>query len=172
MSHDGHRILALGERGSWISVDDKAGVAWSGIEKHYPQGCQRKIDWMEKDSPGKISQITLGTNGEYFIKGLAMAAWRLPMQMIKNIDMERIWPTVTVCALGRSGSYIVRWGDQTAWSLNGLYGKLANIMRQQLKVPVKVRPSPARFYDRGLANTSPTIGRSFEFTRRSILCEI
>ena len=168
------RFMALGENGSWISVSNKAGLVWSGIPEQYPHGCLRKLDWMEKDSPGKISLISLGTNGEYFIKSHKMAAWRLPTQMIHHVDMERNWPTVTVCALGRCGSYIVRWKNEMAWYLKEHYYILNHIVRGRAReVPIRVGlVQYCTIPFQGIADAFCSVGRSFGFTRRWFLRNI
>ena len=145
ISDRGYKILALGESGSWLGVGDRARRSSSNFGTIYSGGFQRKSDWMEEDSPGGISQIALGTDGEYFIKGQAMAAWRLSKGMADHVDMEKTWPTLVLCALGRCGSYIVQRSNGTVWSLGNLYGPLCDVLKEKTdKVPVTVRPSPAQ----------------------------
>ena len=57
---------------------------------------------------GRVSQLILGCDKEYFIKGTGWWYWRLNDSMEKEIDIHKNCGDIDVLALGQNGSYVVQ----------------------------------------------------------------
>ncbi|KAG8531169.1 uncharacterized protein KY384_004527 [Bacidia gigantensis] len=125
-------IMALGEDGSYVSIDDEdVWYKWLLEESHYP-GLKRKLETViDGDEYGRLSHIVLGSNGDYFIKGEDCAYWNLSAKMIEHVGLNENYLTVDVCALGQDGSYIVQFDSgRIKWNLKECYPGLRDWLKK------------------------------------------
>ncbi|KAF2807132.1 uncharacterized protein BDZ99DRAFT_522764 [Mytilinidion resinicola] len=114
--------MALGEQDTWMTVADGK-AAWSGnISAVYPAFTSAWNNW-NNNGIGYVTQIVLGTNGNYFIKGLHTTSSRLNQDIIDYVKPGNLH-AVEVCALGRSGAYVMQLPGRKVWDLKGHYGSL------------------------------------------------
>lgn len=83
---------------------------------------------------GWVSQITLGSNGNFFIKGDEYGHWNLHEINQTRLDLKNNFWKIEVCALGRERSYIVQLNNGASfWSLSGAYPDLSNWVTKKTK---------------------------------------
>jgi hypothetical protein len=150
--------MALGENESWIVISNDGKVTWSNLDHNYPGFTTTWNNGIAKY--GYVSQIVLGSNGYYFIKGKKSGEWVLDNTMSAHVNMRGNYWGVEVCALGRCGAYIVQLKNGASfWNLKGCYGGLQDWVSKKSKEKnriIRVRQSPARSYC-GVRLTLPLI---------------
>lgn len=164
-----NRIMALGENECWMTVTNAGKVDWSNMEQNYPGFT---TTWNKGSSKyGYVSQIVLGSNGNYFIKGQKTGEWMLDNTISTHVNMRGNYWDVEVCALGRCGAYIVQLKTGASfWNLKGCYGGLQDWITTKSKTEkknIRVRQSSYSLsYKRSSADTPPHIGCGSEFNKR------
>ena len=119
------RCKAIGENESWMTIAIGGKVDWSSnLQSTYPDFMKA---WKNRQSEtGHVSQVVLGCNQQYFIKGTGWCCWRMDEIMKKHIDMDANCCKIDVLAFGQNGSYIVQFESGELFyeiddSYNGLY---------------------------------------------------
>lgn len=139
--------MAMGENESWMTIANDDKVDWSSnIESNYPGFTKT---WCNRSSKtGYVSQVILGCNKKYFIKGTGWWYWNLNDSMEKEIDIHKNCSDIDVLALGQNGSYVVQLKSGRAfWHVDGFYSGLHEWLNKKSKNEgrdIRVRLSPTR----------------------------
>lgn len=151
MDNCGFQSLALGVHYTWLAVlpgaNDSRILQSSNLYQHYP-ALYAKL----KEDPyryGKIQQVVLGSNGNYFVKG---EKYKLDIE-------DEVWDRINnrgnqdpgdikVCALGAAGSYIIQLRNgRRLWDLKGQYGDtLTRALKTGSKIKAAVLDPTGRNY--------------------------
>jgi hypothetical protein len=136
LNNANHRILALGNQDSWMSVESGTGTAqWSNnINVQYP----KLPSQYNTSSLGGVRQIVLGYNGNYFIRGNTRNIWCLDQSIINLANLNQNSSSMEVVALGMSGAYIIQLSDgRIFYDLKGHYKSLRTGFEQAVAVEGK-----------------------------------
>jgi hypothetical protein len=127
----------MGTKGSWMGVEkDSDKITWStNMEEEYPH-LQTHYK-SEVHNFGRIEQVVLGNNMQYFIGGSLYNIYSLLIGVRDTIDMIPN-PFVEICALGKSGAYVIQLSNSTIfWDLKGHYEGLRTVFEEYMKVGFK-----------------------------------